>query len=420
MAQAILLVAKNSEWRIAAGKNARVRALERHTLEQTTKMIKDAIEGIVLDLNGHTVFTRVLINALHSKSGGGVTYLKNMLGKLATRDDLDIHLVLQKNQIELYKDFMSKTTVHIVSGGNSRLILLLLEQFFIPFIGWQTKSNVTFSPANFGPFFAKRPVILLRNALAVGSVENRNAKRFYWLLLKVATTLSVLRARRVICVSEYAKLGLPNFVEKTLINDIKIIPHGVSSNFNHDKSIERSKSRLLFVSDLYVQKNLHALLHAMVEIVKTSDVVIDVIGAPVDIDYANKSKDLVMRLGLKSRVHFHGHVSAEALSDYYRKCAVFIFPSTVETFGNPLVEAMSCGAVIACSNTAAMPEIASDAVVYFDPLDVEDIAAVISDLLINEELREILTIKAIKQSKKYSWDLTAEKTANVLIEASQD
>ncbi|MDC1213945.1 glycosyltransferase [Rhodospirillales bacterium] len=420
LAQAIYSVAKNSEWRVAAGKNARLRALERHTWGQTTKIIIDAIEKIVIDLNGCAPSTRVLINALHSKTGGGVTYLKNMLGKLTLRDDLDVHLVLQEKQIELFEKKTSKATVHIVGGGNNRFVVLLLEQFFVPIIGWKIKADVTFSPANFGPFFAKRPVILLRNALAVRNVESRNAKRLYWQLLKVATTISVLGARRVISVSRYAKSNLPNFVENTLANDIKIIPHGVSSNFKYDRSVKRSKTRLLFVSDLYIQKNLHALLHAMVKIVKTSDAVIDVIGAPVDTYYANESKDLVIRLGLKDRVHFHGYVSAEMLSDYYRKCAVFIFPSTVETFGNPLVEAMSCGAVIACSNAAAMPEIACDAVAYFDPLDVDDIATVVSDLLVNEELREILMIKAVKQAKKYSWDLTADRTAKVLIEASED
>jgi glycosyltransferase involved in cell wall biosynthesis len=67
-----------------------------------------------------------------------------------------------------------------------------------------------------------------------------------------------------------------------------------------------------------------------------------------------------------------------------------------------------------------MPEIACDAVAYFDPLHVDDIATVISDLLVNEELREILMIKAVKQAKKYSWDLTADLTAKVLIEASED
>lgn len=420
LAQAIHLVAKNSEWRVAAGKNARVRALERHTWGQTTKTITDAIERIVVDLYGHATSTRVLINGLHSKAGGGVTYLNNMLGKLTARDDLDIHLVLQNNQVELFKDNMTNTTVHIIGGGQSRFVLLLLEQFFVPIIGWKIKANVTFSPANFGPFFAKRPVVLLRNALTVGNVESRNSKRLYWRLLKVATTISVLGARRVISVSKYAKSNLPSFVEKTLTNDIEIIPHGVSRNFKYNGGVERSTSKLLFVSDLYVQKNLHTLLHAIVEVIKTSDAILDVIGAPVDIEYANDVKNLVVQLGLKDRVCFHGHVSPDVLSDYYRKCAVFIFPSTVETFGNPLVEAMACGAVVACSNTAAMPEIAGDAVAYFDPLDVDSIATVISDLLINEELREIIMMKALKQAKKYSWDLTAEKTAKVLIESALD
>ena len=98
----------------------------------------------------------------------------------------------------------------------------------------------------------------------------------------------------------------------------------------------------------------------------------------------------------------------------YQTCTLFAFPSTVETFGNPLVEAMSCGAPIVSSNTAAMPEILGDAARFFDPLDVEGMAHAISNLMGNARERRALSEKSLAHSKKYSWRQTAVKTADVI------
>ena len=73
-----------------------------------------------------------------------------------------------------------------------------------------------------------------------------------------------------------------------------------------------------------------------------------------------------------------GVVAPECPAALYRRCAVFVFPSTVETFGNPLVEAMACGAAVACAHAAAMPEVLDDAGVYFDPDDASDMARAIA------------------------------------------
>ena len=81
--------------------------------------------------------------------------------------------------------------------------------------------------------------------------------------------------------------------------------------------------------------------------------------------YQEEVKAAVYAAGLTDNVEFLGEKSTEALVALYQTCTLFAFPSTVETFGNPLVEAMSCGAPIVSSNTAAMPEILGDAARFF-------------------------------------------------------
>ncbi len=106
--------------------------------------------------------------------------------------------------------------------------------------------------------------------------------------------------------------------------------------------------------------------------------------------------------------------------EYYRQCKIFVFPSTVETFGNPLVEAMACGTPVLSSNSAAMPEILGDAALFFDPLNAQEMANCIEKVLGDEEMQSELAKKSLRQAKKYSWQITARKTAKVIKEAVPD
>ena len=111
-------------------------------------------------------------------------------------------------------------------------------------------------------------------------------------------------------------------------------------------------------------------------------------------------------------------MAPDDLLDLYRRCGVFVFPSLVETFGNSLVEAMACGAPVAASNSAAMPEVAGEGALYFNPNDVPDMASVIGSLLDDPVLRRASGQKALERAKLYSWSSTAEKTLTILLDAA--
>ena len=127
---------------------------------------------------------------------------------------------------------------------------------------------------------------------------------------------------------------------------------------------------------------------------------------------------MVAEEGLEGKVEFLGGVPPRELAELYRRCGVFVFPSTVETFGNPLVEAMASGAPMACSNTAAMPEVVGDAAEFFDPEDVGGMTVAIDRLLKDSKLRRSLSRRAIERVKAFSWESTAEKTLAVIKEAA--
>jgi glycosyltransferase involved in cell wall biosynthesis len=101
----------------------------------------------------------------------------------------------------------------------------------------------------------------------------------------------------------------------------------------------------------------------------------------------------------------------------YKNAAAYVFPSLMEGFGLPGLEAMGYGAPVVSSNATCLPEVYDDAAHYFDPLNTDDMARAIDDVLTNDKLRSSLIAEGYKQIAKYSWERTAKQTYGVYIDA---
>jgi glycosyltransferase involved in cell wall biosynthesis len=365
--------------------------------------------------------TRILVNALHAKSGGGITYLRAMVPRLAARPDVEVHLCLHASQRDLFPEGgLGPAVHHWLDHPMSFWGQHWHEQVQVPRLARRIGADVTFSPANYGPLLAGRTVVLLRNALTVATVDRRPSKLLYWLLVYLATAASLLACRRAIAVSSYARKAAAGPLMDGLVGrKISIVPHGVDPSFAPPVDGRTRESFLLAVSDIYIQKNLHRLLEAFARLApRFPETRLLIAGKPLDAAYFEGLRGQVAALGLDDRVEFLGHRKADQLADLYRRCRVFAFPSTVESFGNPLAEALACGASVACSNAAAMPEVAGDAALYFPPEDVAAMADALTRLLESPDLRAEMSARALRRASRYSWDRAADATLAVLREAA--
>ncbi len=110
---------------------------------------------------------------------------------------------------------------------------------------------------------------------------------------------------------------------------------------------------------------------------------------------------------------FTGFVSEGQLKWLYQHTAAYVFPSLSEGFGLPGLEAMMHGAPVVSSNATCLPEVHGDAAEYFDPLDIEDMAAAIRRVISNDKRRKNLISAGKKQVAKFSWRRMAEQTLAV-------
>ncbi|MDO8336617.1 MAG: glycosyltransferase family 1 protein [Candidatus Saccharibacteria bacterium] len=171
------------------------------------------------------------------------------------------------------------------------------------------------------------------------------------------------------------------------------------------------KKFIMYVGSQSDYKNIKRLVLAHQELLKTRpELGLVLVGGLNDIARINKA--WVEKNNYKN-VYFAGFVPDEQLDWIYKHTEVYVFPSLMEGFGLPPLEAMAQGAPVVSSNATCLPEINGDAAHYFDPESVDDMASKIDDVLSDEKLRSDLITKGYRQVKKYSWTKTAEQTLDV-------
>jgi alpha-1,3-rhamnosyl/mannosyltransferase len=119
---------------------------------------------------------------------------------------------------------------------------------------------------------------------------------------------------------------------------------------------------------------------------------------------------LTSRLGIEDYVYWLGRIPEEELPALYSAATAFVFPSFYEGFGLPVLEAMSCGAPVACSDIPALREVAGEAALYFNPYSIDAIAEAIVELIEDDGLRENLGGKGRIRASLFSWDEIASRT----------
>jgi glycosyltransferase involved in cell wall biosynthesis len=193
-------------------------------------------------------------------------------------------------------------------------------------------------------------------------------------------------------------------------------PHGRKSL----QALGINRSYLLFVGTLEPRKNLERLLEAFGGIPQHLKDRYQLVIAGGD-GWGNIDlPSLVRRLGLEHSVCVTGFVTDEQLASLYAHAYLLAMPSLYEGFGLPLLEAMSFGVPVLTSNISSLPEVAGDAAILVNPLDVGSIVAGLTQALTNNTMHAALSANAKERAKLFSWDKAATEVREIFREAVED
>jgi glycosyltransferase involved in cell wall biosynthesis len=176
------------------------------------------------------------------------------------------------------------------------------------------------------------------------------------------------------------------------------------------------RSILLTVSAKLANKNLMRLLRALARLDAATRPLLVLPGYHTP--HEDELRAEAQRLGIEDDVRFLGWISLQELEGLYACCAAFVFPSLAEGFGLPVLEAMARGVPVACSGRGSLAEVAGDAALLFDPESEAAIAAAVSRLLRDGELRARLRAAGREQAAKFTWEQTARGTLDAYARAA--
>jgi glycosyltransferase involved in cell wall biosynthesis len=245
--------------------------------------------------------------------------------------------------------------------------------------------------------------------------------------LKAATRLAIRQADRVVAVSHHTAQELADLIGVES-DRIDVVHNGVDDIFRPapPDEVERFRRQhglpdrfILFLGTLEPRKNIGVLIRAYAQwqraegafSIAASDTKLVIAGGKGW--YFENLFALTSSLGLEDDVLFPGFVPASDLPWWYRAAACFVYPSIYEGFGLPVLEAMACGTPVIVSSASSLPEVAGDAALIVDPLDVDALTEAIDKVLSDRALGEELRLSGLRQAAGFSWQRCAQETAAV-------
>ncbi len=252
------------------------------------------------------------------------------------------------------------------------------------------------APGNFRKVITIHDVYFLKHP----EVLTADAARYY-----NGIAASMRRADRVITVSAATR----NDVVQLLAPDpakISVVHSAGDIEPAAAREPERVPPYALFIGTFEPRKNLVTLLRALA--LTGPEITLTIVG---EAGWgADEPSQLAQSLGLAQRVTFAGRVSDAERDRLLAQARVLVLPSLDEGFGLPVLEAMSRGTPVICSNAAALVEIAAAAALYHMPLDADALAGLLTRMWQEPTLRDTLSKQCLQRAAAFSWARTARET----------
>lgn len=374
---------------------------------------------------------KIVVNcwALRNKQLDGIGYFTvNTIKRIIeTHPEVSFIILCDKKFHENYFDFKNVELVRMFPALRHPFLYVLYLEIILPFYLKKIKPDLIVAPDGMISLRTKFPQLPVLHDLNFETFpENLNFKNrvyFKFFFKKFAK-----KAKRIATVSLFSKNDIQrqyNIPE----NKIDVVWSDANNKFRVLNDSEKKQMRqeyaegknyFFFIGTLHPRKNLLRLLLAFNEFKqKTKSDFKLIIGGGFQWDNA-EFLSIFNSSPFKNDIKIIGRVADNDLVKLLGSAYALIFVSIFEGFGVPLIEAFESGIPVLTSNITSLPEIAEDAAVYVNPMNVSSISEGLEKLFINENnLCSSLVENGFNRRKFFSWDKSSELLWESILKASQ-
>ncbi len=221
---------------------------------------------------------------------------------------------------------------------------------------------------------------------------------------------AIFESDGIIAISENTKADILRLYPDINEKKIRVIYHGT----NHlpkplkNEQIEDMGKYLLYVGVRDAYKRGMWFAKEVSGLLQEKDLKLLFVGGR---SFSDEETDLINKCGIADRV-LQLDLSDGELAYAYRNAVCFVYPTLYEGFGFPILEAFDNGCPVVCTRSSSLPEVGGDAAVYFDADDADTMREKISVFCDEPSVREMCVKKGFDRTKNFTWEKTAEETAD--------
>jgi len=359
---------------------------------------------------------RILFDATMARTGGGYTYVANLLPPLcAQASGRRIRLILRSEALAAHLPSAANLEIELLPEvGIAGRLRFTYRELAAHAARW--RADALFVAGELVPLRAPCPTVAsFRNPNVFGLWRGTPVRL---VVLRALCALSARSADRVLFVSHDsaawmgARAGIPSARRA-------VIHHGIDgARFAGARgAAPHPRPYLLGLSNLYSYKNFERLIDAWRRLAERREGVPDlaIVGRALEPATGRRLERAREACGaLAPRVHLVGGVPYERVPDWYGHARAFAFPSLLETFGHPLLEAMASGTPVVASDTAVSREVGGDAARYADARDPEAFSRALEEVLFDAALRRDLVARGAARVARAGWDECARQHLQLL------
>jgi glycosyltransferase involved in cell wall biosynthesis len=361
---------------------------------------------------------------------GATGYMINLLRCLAQMDTENEYFIFVSDaNRHLYND-IHQPNFHFVTCWASNEDLkkrILAQQFQVPRMVKRYRIDVFNSPGNTAPLSLPcRSILTIKtlhhyrfpDSLGFARAAYRRAMIYlsahradYIIANSISNRDDIVRFLRV----RAEKVGIIHEAVDTALFQEPIAPGVMAAKL---EALKIRPPFILNVSSMWRYKNQTRLIRAFAALKRERAIPhqLVLVGGSDQPDYYAEVLRTIEECGVADDVRLAGYRTHAEIRYLYRAAEVFVYPSSYETFGLTLVEAMASGVPIISSDRGSLPEIIGNAGIVIDPDRIEELTAAMASLLESSSLRESLVARGLRRVNDFSWQITARKTRDVYLE----
>lgn len=358
------------------------------------------------------------IRDLKTATTGQKTYLEELVRAFLKLPDPNNQFLFLDTRLPVYT-------------GNNRILKILehinlhfWKQITLPIKAWTNHCDVLLCTDYFVPFIRIhfKTFVVFHDAFFLETPEHYN--KYFILFFKYFALPSGRRCTKIIVPTNYAAkkihslTGIPLSKLATIYIGPKLI-----ENKNLDEALVLNKYHLetskyiLHVGIINKRKNIPLLINAFALLSKEQKgfklVLAGIRNASRHINNSLVINETIQKNNLAESIVFTGYLNDEELAVIYKNALLYVFPSFNEGFGIPILEAFTYHLPVAVANNTCLPEIGGDAVLTFDPYNVQEIYNSMNQIITNKDIREKLIEKGEKRLQSFSWEKTATEFMHI-------